>query len=98
MAAGVSGVQPAVSQATRRPDSPAAASSATIEGLVRDIRALSSSDIWINGGFFVMRKEIFEYMRPGEELVREPFQRLVEKKEDEKAPPAPPGGGMGGMY
>ena len=37
VAAGVSGVQPAVSQATRRPDSPAAASSATIEGLVRDI-------------------------------------------------------------
>jgi glucose-1-phosphate cytidylyltransferase len=27
-----------------------------------------------------MRKEIFDYMRPGEELVREPFQRLIEKK------------------
>lgn len=50
------------------------------EGLVRKVSSLRSSDIWINGGFFVMRKEIFEYMRPGEELVREPFQRLIEKK------------------
>jgi glucose-1-phosphate cytidylyltransferase len=50
------------------------------EGLVRSIRALSNSEIWINGGFFVMRKEIFQYMRPGEELVREPFQRLIEEK------------------
>jgi glucose-1-phosphate cytidylyltransferase len=50
------------------------------EGLVRNIRALNNSEIWINGGFFVMRKEIFQFMRPGEELVREPFQRLIEKK------------------
>jgi len=50
------------------------------EGLVQNIRALSSSDIWINGGFFVMRKQIFDYMCPGEELVREPFQRLIERK------------------
>jgi glucose-1-phosphate cytidylyltransferase len=50
------------------------------EGLVNAIRPLTSSDIWINGGFFVMRKEIFRYMRPGEELVREPFQRLIEEK------------------
>ena len=49
------------------------------EGLVRNISALSSSDIWINGGFFVMRQQIFDYMRPGEELVREPFQRLIER-------------------
>ena len=36
-----------------------------------EISALSNSDIWINGGFFVVRKEIFDYMRPGEELVRQ---------------------------
>ena len=50
------------------------------EGLVRNISALSRSDIWINGGFFLMRKEMFDCIRPGEELVREPFQRLIEKK------------------
>ena len=48
-------------------------------GAVGEISALTKSDIWINGGFFVMRNEIFRYMHPGEELVREPFQRLIEK-------------------
>jgi glucose-1-phosphate cytidylyltransferase len=50
------------------------------DGLVKDVQALTKTDIWINGGFFVMRKEIFNYIRPGEELVREPFQRLMEEK------------------
>jgi glucose-1-phosphate cytidylyltransferase len=47
---------------------------------VREICPLSGTDIWINGGFFVMRREIFGYIRPGEELVREPFQRLIERQ------------------
>jgi len=47
---------------------------------VNEICALSRSDIWINGGFFIMRKEIFQYIQPGEELVREPFQRLIQKQ------------------
>lgn len=45
-----------------------------------DVLAMNSSadaNIWINGGFFIMRREIFEYMRDGEELVVEPFQRLL---------------------
>jgi glucose-1-phosphate cytidylyltransferase len=49
-------------------------------GAVAGISALTQSDIWINGGFFVLRKEIFRYMNPGDELVREPFQRLIEKQ------------------
>jgi len=49
-------------------------------GAVSEICPLTQSDTWINGGFFVMRKEIFRHMQPGEELVREPFQRLIEKK------------------
>ena len=48
-------------------------------GRIASISALSRSDIWINGGFFVFRNEIFNYIYPGEELVREPFQRLIEK-------------------
>ena len=47
---------------------------------IRQISPLSATDLWINGGFFVMRNEIFQYIRPGEELIREPFQRLMEKK------------------
>ena len=50
------------------------------EGAVSQICQLSQTDIWINGGFFVMRREIFDYIQPGEELVREPFERLISKK------------------
>jgi glucose-1-phosphate cytidylyltransferase len=49
-------------------------------GTVRQISPLTRSDIWINGGFFVMRNEMFRYLEPGEELVREPFQRLIQKR------------------
>jgi glucose-1-phosphate cytidylyltransferase len=49
-------------------------------GFVRDISALSCTDIWINGGFFAMRNEIFQHIQAGEELVREPFRRLIEKE------------------
>jgi glucose-1-phosphate cytidylyltransferase len=49
-------------------------------GMVREICPLTRTDIWINGGFFVMSNEIFRHIRPGEELVREPFQRLIEKQ------------------
>ena len=31
----------------------------------------------INGGYFVFRTEIFQYIRSGEELVGEPFRRLI---------------------
>lgn len=50
------------------------------EGMVREIRPITHTDMWINGGFFAMRNEIFNYIHPGEELVREPFQRLIDKQ------------------
>jgi glucose-1-phosphate cytidylyltransferase len=49
-------------------------------GIVTNISALNRTDIWINGGFFALRNEIFQYIHPGDELVREPFQRLIEKQ------------------
>jgi glucose-1-phosphate cytidylyltransferase len=33
--------------------------------------------MWQNGGFFVMRPEIFDVIEDGEELVDEPFGRLA---------------------
>jgi glucose-1-phosphate cytidylyltransferase len=48
--------------------------------VVETVRPLARSSIWINGGFLQLRPEIFNYMQPGEELVREPFQRLIEKR------------------
>lgn len=47
------------------------------DGAVREFRSSDRSDIWINGGYFLMRPEIFDYMHDGEELVLEPFQRLI---------------------
>lgn len=41
---------------------------------------LGDLDFWINGGFFVLRNTIFDYMNEGEELVVEPFGRLIEEK------------------
>jgi glucose-1-phosphate cytidylyltransferase len=50
-------------------------------GLVTEIKELTKSGIRINAGTFVFRREIFEYIRPGEELVIEPFQRLIEERQ-----------------
>jgi glucose-1-phosphate cytidylyltransferase len=47
------------------------------DGLVTNIAAIDRSDFWINGGFFLFRHAIFDYLRAGEELVIEPFQRLI---------------------
>jgi glucose-1-phosphate cytidylyltransferase len=46
---------------------------------VKRLQSSQQSDIWINGGYFIFRSEIFEFMRDGEELVLEPFDRLMEK-------------------
>lgn len=45
--------------------------------VVTDICHVAESGHRINGGFFVFRQAIFDYMKNGEELVREPFQRLI---------------------
>jgi glucose-1-phosphate cytidylyltransferase len=47
------------------------------DGTVRAIQSMTDANIWINGGYFVLRKEIFKFIRPGEELVYEPFRRLM---------------------
>ena len=35
----------------------------------------------MNGGYFILKREIFDYIRPGEELVSEPFQRLIKEQQ-----------------
>jgi glucose-1-phosphate cytidylyltransferase len=47
--------------------------------LVSGIHAINNGSVRINGGFFVFRKNIFEYIRGKEELVNGPFQRLVDE-------------------
>lgn len=51
------------------------------DGIVERVQELGRSGIWMNGGFFVFRKEIFEYIREGEELINEPFARLIREGE-----------------
>ena len=47
------------------------------DGKVKEFRTSDRSDIWINGGYFIFKRGIFNYMRSGEELVLEPFSRLI---------------------
>ncbi len=47
------------------------------DGLVKSIRHIKEVGMRVNGGFFAFRQEIFDWMRDGEELVQEPFQRLA---------------------
>jgi glucose-1-phosphate cytidylyltransferase len=63
-----------------RPSLSCHAVSMTGDGLVQDIRSIGDSDIRINGGYFVFKRSIFDYMRDGEELVQEPFRRLIEAR------------------
>lgn len=49
--------------------------------LVSEIRAINNGSLRINGGFFIFKNRIFDYIRPKEELVLEPFQRLIEQQQ-----------------
>jgi glucose-1-phosphate cytidylyltransferase len=51
------------------------------DGIVKSIEHITKSGARINGGFFVFRREIFDYIKPGEELVEEPFRRLISEGE-----------------
>lgn len=51
------------------------------EGVVRDIKDVTQRDIWINGGYFIFKKDIFDYINYGEELVLEPFHRLIQQQQ-----------------
>jgi glucose-1-phosphate cytidylyltransferase len=48
---------------------------------VTRIKHAGTSKTWINGGYFVMSKRIFDFIKPGEDLVNEPFERLIEARE-----------------
>ncbi len=41
---------------------------------------IAKSNLWMNAGFFALRHEIFSYIREGEELVVEPFRRLIQER------------------
>jgi glucose-1-phosphate cytidylyltransferase len=47
------------------------------QGRVQAVRPASDSGMRVNGGFFVFRPTVFDYIAAGEDLVAEPFQRLL---------------------
>ena len=51
------------------------------DDLVDKVSSLNDGKLLVNGGFFVFRQEIFKHMREGEELVLEPFNRLIEERQ-----------------
>jgi glucose-1-phosphate cytidylyltransferase len=50
------------------------------DNYVKDLELIGRTPVRINAGFFALRKEIFDVMNPGEELVLEPFSRLIEQR------------------
>ena len=50
------------------------------DGTVQALQRAAETGLRINGGFFVLTQEIFDYMEPGDELVEEPFQRLIREQ------------------
>ena len=47
---------------------------------------MNTSGVRINGGFFVMRREIFDWIEPGDELVEETFAKLIPRGEVGRIP------------
>lgn len=50
-------------------------------GIVNRIGSMSGPELLVNGGFFVMKNRVFDYINDGDELVEEPFQRLIAEKQ-----------------
>lgn len=48
---------------------------------VTELSSLTNSGLRVNAGYFAFRSSIFDYINPGEELVEQPFQRLIARSE-----------------
>lgn len=53
---------------------------ATADGWATRIDGMANGELLINGGYFVLRQDIFDHIQEGEELVEKPFQRLIAKR------------------
>jgi glucose-1-phosphate cytidylyltransferase len=51
------------------------------DGLVTDVAPMHNGSLWINGGFFVFRRDIFDYIRENDDLVEDTFPRLIADKQ-----------------
>jgi glucose-1-phosphate cytidylyltransferase len=46
---------------------------------VQTLEDVTKIGLWINAGYFVFRREIFDVIQEGEDLVEEPFHRLIDQ-------------------
>jgi glucose-1-phosphate cytidylyltransferase len=51
------------------------------DGAVSEIKPIQETPLRINSGYFVLKQEIFKYIQNGEELVLEPFRRLIRESQ-----------------
>jgi len=50
---------------------------ASTDGTVTNVRPMNLSEVRINGGFFVMRRDALDWIAPGDEFVEETFEKLI---------------------
>jgi glucose-1-phosphate cytidylyltransferase len=51
------------------------------DGVVTSVEDIQHAHVRINGGFFVLRRDVLDHLHEGEELVEEGFARLIERGE-----------------
>ena len=47
------------------------------DNLISDLRCVTELPLWVNGGYFVLRREVFDVLDEGEDLVGDAFPRLA---------------------
>jgi glucose-1-phosphate cytidylyltransferase len=47
---------------------------------VTEMGEIRDAEFLLNGGYFVLRREVFDYIEQGDELVEAPFQRLIKAR------------------
>lgn len=60
-----------------RPQLTLHAVSADSQGRVSVVAPIRETDLWVNGGYFLCRQDMFRYLREGEDLVGPTFDRLI---------------------
>ena len=55
--------------------------SADEDGTVNTVEEMSTSALRMNGGFFVFRRDVLDWIEPGDELVEETFAKLIARRE-----------------
>jgi glucose-1-phosphate cytidylyltransferase len=53
---------------------------AEADGTVTGVRDVMDADLWVNAGYFAFRSTVFDRIRPGDELVMQPFDRLIAER------------------